>query len=177
MRLYRASDALMQHRDAIETHVFGAVTSLFSLQETVTLYDLTNTYFEGQAECNDKAQRGHSKEKRSDSQANVDWLIENKYRYLVVRRGGVREFDAAQAVSTKTTGGETLQLHKKLSQDGKEVELYCHSTGRELKETAMVERFCKAFEAGLQKIVDGLGKSGEKSMDKLLVRIGRLKSA
>ena len=47
MRLYRASDLLMQHRDAIESHIFGAVTNLFALQETVTLYDLTNTYFEG----------------------------------------------------------------------------------------------------------------------------------
>ena len=36
-RLYRASDALMQHRDTIEAHVFGAATSLFAVQETVTL--------------------------------------------------------------------------------------------------------------------------------------------
>ena len=55
-RLYRASDALMQHRDTIEAHVFGAAISLFAVQETVTLYDLTNTCFEGQAELNDKAQ-------------------------------------------------------------------------------------------------------------------------
>jgi hypothetical protein len=55
MRLYRASDALMQRRDAIESHVFDAVTGLFALQGTVTLYDLTNTYFEGAAELNDKA--------------------------------------------------------------------------------------------------------------------------
>jgi hypothetical protein len=67
MRLYRASDALMQHREAIEAHVFGAVTNLFALQDTVTLYDLTNTYMEGSAELNDKAQHGRSKEKRSDS--------------------------------------------------------------------------------------------------------------
>ena len=33
MRLYRASDLLMQHRDAIESHIFGAVTNLFALQE------------------------------------------------------------------------------------------------------------------------------------------------
>ena len=40
----------------------------------------------------------------------------------------------------------------------------------------MMERFCTAFEAGLQKIADGLNKQrGEKRRDKILERIGRLK--
>ena len=42
------------------------MTTLFSLTDTVTLYDLTNTYFEGEAANNPKAQFGRSKEKRSD---------------------------------------------------------------------------------------------------------------
>ena len=58
--------ALMAHREAIEDHLFGAAMTLFELQPTVTLYDLTNTYFEGDAGSQEKAQRGHSKEKRSD---------------------------------------------------------------------------------------------------------------
>ncbi len=230
MRLYRASDLLLGQRQNIEAHVFGAVTSLFGLTETVTLYDLTNTYMEGQAESNLKAQFGRSKEKRSDcplvtlgmvldgsgfvrrsrtfegnvsegatlevmlkglqappgalvimdagiaTQANIDWLIAHAYRYLVVRRGGVRAFDATQSVATQTQGGETVRLQKALSADGKELELYCHSEGRQAKEEAMVKRFCTAFEAGLQKIADGLSKSRtEKRIDKLHERIGRLK--
>ena len=39
---------------------------LFDLHPTVTLYDLTNTYFEGEAGGQPKARRGHSKEKRTD---------------------------------------------------------------------------------------------------------------
>ena len=230
MRLYRASDLLMSQRQKIEAHVFGAVTSLFGLTETVTLYDLTNTYMEGQAELNAKAQLGRSKEKRSDcplvtlglvldgsgfvrrsktfegnvsegttlevmlaglqapagalvimdagiaTQANIDWLIENKYRYLVVRRGGVRSFDATLSVATQTQGGETVRLQKALSADGKELELYCHSEGRQAKEEAMVKRFCTAFEAGLQKIAEALSKPrGEKRAAKVQERIGRLK--
>ena len=66
MRLYRASDALMSHRRAIEDHLFATVSDLFGLQHTVTLIDLTNTFFEGTAAKQPKAQRGHSKEKRSD---------------------------------------------------------------------------------------------------------------
>ena len=66
MQLYRASDALVKHRGAIETHLFDRAMGLFDLQPTVTLYDLTNTYFEGGAGGQPQAQRGHSKEKRSD---------------------------------------------------------------------------------------------------------------
>jgi transposase len=63
---YRAADLLMRHRTVIEQTVFARVSDLFGLNWTVTLYDLTNTFFEGAALGNPKAQRGHSKEKRSD---------------------------------------------------------------------------------------------------------------
>ena len=66
MRLYRASDALLAHRDAIEDRLFERASGLFGLTPTVTLYDLTNTFFEGGAAAMPKAARGHSKEKRSD---------------------------------------------------------------------------------------------------------------
>jgi hypothetical protein len=110
------------------------------------------------------------------TKANLAWLVEQGYRYLVVRRGGARQFDDDNAVSIETAGGETLRLQKEISADGKEVELYCYSTGREAKEAAMVSRFGKAFEEGLEKIVAGLGKPrSEKGYDKLMERIGRLK--
>ena len=66
MQLYRASDALVKHRETIEAHLFERAMGLFDLQPTVTLYDLTNTYFEGEASEQPQAKRGHSKEKRSD---------------------------------------------------------------------------------------------------------------
>jgi transposase len=66
MRLYRVSDLLVRHREAIESALFTRIQSLFALPATVTLYDLTNTYFEGKMAGNAKARRGRSKEKRSD---------------------------------------------------------------------------------------------------------------
>lgn len=65
-QLYRSADHLLKHREALETHLFGTAQSIFGFQETITLYDLTNTYFEGMAPGIAKAKRGHSKEKRSD---------------------------------------------------------------------------------------------------------------
>ena len=58
MSLYRATDGLLKHRAAIEQHVFGRVRELFDLPTTVTLYDLTNTYLEGNAEQMPKAKFG-----------------------------------------------------------------------------------------------------------------------
>ena len=50
----------------MEGFLYQQECDLFSLTETITLYDLTNTFFEGTASGNAKAQRRHSKEKRSD---------------------------------------------------------------------------------------------------------------
>lgn len=66
MQFYRAADVLMRHREGIEGALFARVSDLFGLDWSVTLYDLTNTDFEGEAAANPKAQRGHSKEKRRD---------------------------------------------------------------------------------------------------------------
>ena len=57
MQLYRASDALVKHREEIEAHLFERAMGLFDLQPTVTLYDLTNTYFEGEASAQPQAKR------------------------------------------------------------------------------------------------------------------------
>ena len=43
-----------------------------------------------------------------------------RYRYLVVRRGGARQFDPAQAVTIETASGDPLWLQKELSEDSKE---------------------------------------------------------
>ena len=64
--LYRANDRLLQHRKVLETKLFQRAMGLFGHQPTVTLVDLTNTYFEGEAKLQPKARRGRSKEKRSD---------------------------------------------------------------------------------------------------------------
>jgi len=39
MRLYRVSDQLLAHRAALEAHLYRQERDLFSLAETITLYD------------------------------------------------------------------------------------------------------------------------------------------
>lgn len=66
-RFYRISDRLLSVHKALEKHLRKRERSLFNLDRTILLYDLTNSYFEGTAEHNPLARRsGNSKEKRTD---------------------------------------------------------------------------------------------------------------
>ena len=199
MQLYRASDALMAHREAIERHLFDQAMGLFDLHPTVTLYDLTNTFFEGQAARQPMAQRGHSKDKRTDcplltlalvldssgfvrrsqvfagnvrehhtvaemlealnaprealvvmdrgiaTEDRVQWLRDNGYRYLVVSRERIRQFDPDAAQRIDTAQRQGVHLHKVVSEDGHEARLYCFSEERAAKERGIVERFARQF--------------------------------
>ncbi|MGB0128431.1 MAG: IS1634 family transposase, partial [Rhodocyclaceae bacterium] len=231
-RLYRASDLLMKHHDEIETQLFARIETLFALETSITLYDLTNTYFEGSQAGNPKAARGHSKEKRSDcplvtlgvvcdasgfircsrvfagnavecrtlegmltdlgapagalvvmdrgiaTAANLAWLKEHGYRYLVVSRERQRRFDAAAAIALPSAGEQTIQVVRELAEDGQEVRLQCYSPARAQKESAIMAHFCARFEAGLSKLAAGLtSPRGQKRADRVQERIGRLKAA
>ncbi len=65
-RLYRALDKLFTHKDVLETHLKKRPGNLFDLEYDLLLYDVTSTYFEGQCDSNPRAQRGYSRDKRSD---------------------------------------------------------------------------------------------------------------
>lgn len=228
MQLYRTSDSLLRHRAALEGHLFARVSDLFALAPTITLYDLTNTYFEGEAPLNPAARHGHSKERRSDcplltlaldasgfvrrsrvfagnvaeaqtlqgmltglaapagalvvmdrgvaTEANLAWLAEHGYRYLVVSRERRRAVDFEQAITIDNAGGQAVELLKVPSADGQEVRLYCRSERRVRKEQAIAEHLMGRFEAGLDKLAAGLSRRGTtKRIDKLWERIGRLK--
>ena len=65
-RLYRALDRLLPHKEALEQHLVKRLGELFDLSCDLLLYDVTSMYFEGQAERNPLAQRGHSRDHRPD---------------------------------------------------------------------------------------------------------------
>ena len=65
-RLYRGRDHLLKHKAAIEAHLSRRAGELFAVENEVLLYDVTSTYFEGEAEANPLAQRGYSRDHRAD---------------------------------------------------------------------------------------------------------------
>lgn len=65
-RLYQGLDRLLEHKDALEAHIAERLGGLFSLDYDLLLYDVTSTYFEGEANGNAMARRGHSRDSRPD---------------------------------------------------------------------------------------------------------------
>jgi len=74
-QLYAVLDRLLKHRDSLFTHLQGQWRDLFGAKLDVLLYDLTSTYFEGQAEAIPKARRGYSRDHRPDCKQVVLALI------------------------------------------------------------------------------------------------------
>lgn len=65
-RLYRALDKLVPHKEALEKHLKERFGELFDIQYDLLLYDVTSTYFEGEAAKNPQAKRGYSRDRRPD---------------------------------------------------------------------------------------------------------------
>ena len=65
-RVYRALDALLPHKNALEVFLKNRLGELFGLEYDLLLYDVTSTYFEGQAGRNPLARRGYSRDHRPD---------------------------------------------------------------------------------------------------------------
>jgi transposase len=75
-RLYRTLDRILPHKDALEKHLKQRLGELFPIEYDLLLYDVTSTYFEGEAEKNPQAQRGYSRDHRPDcKQVNIALVV------------------------------------------------------------------------------------------------------
>ena len=75
-RLYRTLDRLLPHKDALEKYLQQRLGELFQIEYDRLLYDVTSTYFEGEAEKNPQAQRGYSRDHRPDcKQVNIALVV------------------------------------------------------------------------------------------------------
>jgi len=79
-RLYQGLDQLLKHKDKLQKHIKERLGGLFALDYDMLLYDVTSTYFEGDAKSNPLAQRGYSRDHRGDCKQVCIGLI--------VTRGG-----------------------------------------------------------------------------------------
>ena len=81
--VYKVGDLLLKNKNSLEEHLISIEEDLFSLNNTIVLYDLTNTFFEGRAKGISLANRGHSKEKRSDCPLVTLGLVLNKHGFPI----------------------------------------------------------------------------------------------
>jgi transposase len=104
--LYRNLDRLHPNRASIESALVEQERQLFQLDTTVYLYDLTSTYFEGQAKRNPKARRGYSRDKRPDCKQVVVGLVVGREGFPIAH-----EIFAGN-VQDRQTLGQMLDLLK-----------------------------------------------------------------
>jgi hypothetical protein len=74
-QLYAVLDRLLEHRDALFQHLQARWKDLFGAKLDVLLYDLTSTYFEGQAAEIKQARYGYSRDHRPDCKQVVLALV------------------------------------------------------------------------------------------------------
>jgi len=77
-RLYRALDKLLEHKDDIQKHLKERLGELFNITYDILLYDITSTYFEGQASLNPQAKQGYSRDSRPDCKQVCIGLVVTK---------------------------------------------------------------------------------------------------
>ena len=84
----------------MEKHLSNRTNELFDLADKIILYDLTNTYFEGEKRSSQLAKFGRSKEKRSDAKLVVLALvvnIEGFIKYSSILEGNIADCNTLSA--------------------------------------------------------------------------------
>jgi transposase len=100
-RLYRTLDQLLRAQSAIECNLEKQLGTLFRLDYSLVLYDLTSTYFEGLAVENELAQRGYSRDHRSDCKQIVVALVVTKDGFPLAHRtfaGNTQDLKTVQTI-------------------------------------------------------------------------------
>ncbi len=100
-RLYRTLDQLLRAQTAIERDLEQQLGTLFRLDYSLVLYDLTSTYFEGLAAENELAQRGYSRDHRSDCKQIVVALVVTKDGFPLAHRtfaGNTQDLKTVQTI-------------------------------------------------------------------------------
>lgn len=103
-KLYQSALHLYEVKDALEKHLSNRTNNLFDLEDKIILYDLTNTYFEGEKRNSHLAQFGRSKEKRSDAKLVVLALvvnIEGFIKYSSILEGNITDSKTLSAMIEK----------------------------------------------------------------------------
>jgi transposase len=80
-RLYRSLDRLLAHKAELEAHLKRRLGELFDVKYDLLLYDITSTYFEGEAAGNALAARGYSRDHRPDCKQVLVALVVTREGY------------------------------------------------------------------------------------------------
>lgn len=172
-RLYRALDKLLPLKADLEKHLKEKIGSLFKVDYDLYLYDVTSTYFEGQAESNPSAKRGHSRDQRADCKQVCIGLVVTRdgfplgYEIFAGNRSdvttvkeiiGVMEnrYGKANRVWVMDRGMASEANFEFLNQEGRRYILGAHRGQLKKYESELLKEDWRLVHSGLEvKLVDG----------------------
>jgi Transposase DDE domain len=102
--LYKSALDLYKIKDDLEKHLSARTNDLFDIEDKIILFDLTNTYFEGDKRKSMLAKRGRSKEKRSDAKLVVLALVVNLegfIKYSAIHEGNIADCNTLSTMIDK----------------------------------------------------------------------------
>ena len=114
-KLYGISKSMYAIKDSLEQHLSATTNELFDLQNSIMIYDLTNTYYEGKMNGSELAKRGHSKEKRSDAKLIVLALVINAegfIKYSNLFEGNTNDSTTITKIITTLTDRTAYMIQK-----------------------------------------------------------------
>jgi hypothetical protein len=115
--LYKVSRMLYEAKDKIENYLSSRTSELFEIDDKIVLYDLTNTYFEGQKKSSTKAKFGKSKEKRNDAKLFALALVVNAagfVKYSKLYEGNIRDSATLQCTLEEMPQSDSKGRTKKV---------------------------------------------------------------
>ena len=151
-------------QEAIERDLKERLGTLFQLDYSLVLYDLTSTYFEGLAAENELAHRGYSRDHRSDCKQIVVALVVTRDGFPLAHRTFAGNTQDLKTVQTIVTEIET--------QFGKSQRIWVMDRGMISDESLKFlgesgRRYLLATRRGeLAEFQDELGKEGWKRLPK-----------
>lgn len=116
-KLYGMAHRLYREKDGLERHLSSRTNDLFSLDDRIIIYDLTNTYLEGRMKSSRLAKFGRSKEKRNDAKQVVLAAVVNKEGFLKesqIFQGNISDPESLRSILDK------LKAHRG-NHEGKQV--------------------------------------------------------
>jgi len=100
-KLYTSALNLYSIKNELESFLSTKTNELFDLQDKIYLYDLTNTYFEGEKRKSQLAKHGRSKEKRTDAKLVVLAVVVNVEGFI--KYSSIYEGNMADCKTLSTT--------------------------------------------------------------------------
>lgn len=163
--LYRNLDRLHPQRSRIEQALAERERTLFNLDDTIYLYDLTSTYFEGQCRLNPQARRGYSRDQRPDCKQVLVGLVLDRAGFPKAHevfdgnrqdRATLDEMLAVLEARTGQRGGATVVVDRGMAFDENLAQIRARGhhyvvAGRPSERDPHLEAF--ADEAGWQEIL------------------------